>query len=376
MTLQLQEFGTGVGWFKGGLYGDAGSGKSWTATLLALYIKKLFSLPGRIFYFDTETGAEFVDKKLVFPATGQHLKGVRSRTLGDAIDFIAAAETEKAAVVIFDSVTHINEEIDRSFLLQLNEELARKGKQKRKKIEWQDRGQLNAVKARFTDAYLNARTHIILCGRSANIWEMTVNPETEKQELNKIGTKMKTDANLAYEPSFLAEMVRENVYVDGVQQIVRTMTVLKDRFSVMDGKQFQNPSGESFLPHLQLLTPGAVNEVDTTKQTPMDVSEEGDTAWAQERLNRQIACERIQALFVKMIPGRGAAEQKAKAIALEQVYGTPSWTHIETKIPANKLVEGLKVLEEVAIPAAVEQINADEVKDKKPAKAEKVTVQK
>ena len=44
MTIQLQEFGTGVGTFKGGLYGDAGSGKTWTATLLALYIKRFFKL--------------------------------------------------------------------------------------------------------------------------------------------------------------------------------------------------------------------------------------------------------------------------------------------------------------------------------------------
>lgn len=372
MAIELKEFGTGVGQLKAGLYGDAGSGKTWTATLLAVYVKQYFKLAGDIYFFDTETGAEFVDKKIVFPATGRHLVGVKSRTLGDAIEFLGVAEERGASVVIFDSVTHINEEVDRSFLIQLNEELARRGKAKRKKIEWQDRGELNKVKARFTDAYLNAKTHVILCGRSANIWEMSED-EDGKKELNKIGTKMKTDANLAYEPSYLAEMVRENAYVNGVQQIVRTMTVLKDRFSVMDGKQFQNPTGETFLPHLQLLTPGAVNEVDVAKQTPMEVSEEGDTKWAQERLNRTIACEKIQSLFVKNIPGRGAQEQKAKAIALEQVYGTGSWTEIETKIQARVLMEGLKTLETVAIPAALEEIAADEEKNKRPAKAEKVS---
>jgi hypothetical protein len=374
MTIELKEFGAGTAFFKGGLYGEAGSGKTFTATKFAVFIKRFFGLKGDIYFFDTETGVEYVNA-YVKQETGRNIVGVKSRTLSDAVDFMSEIEKREPGVAIMDSVTHVTEEVERSFLDQLNIELARQGKSKRKKIEWQDRHGLNKIQSTFSDAFLNSRTHLIACGRQGNIWKREENEETGKVELNVTGTKMKA-ASLSYEPSLLAEMAREQTFIDGVQRIVRTMTVMKCRFnerSGLDGKQFINPTGESILPHLQLLTPGADNTVDVSRQTKMDVNEDGDTGWAQERLNRTIACERIQAMFVKMIPGRGAAEQKAKAIALEQVYGTTSWTYIETKIQSNKLVEGLKALEEVAIPAALDQIASDEKKDTKPAKAEKAS---
>lgn len=375
MAIKVQEFGGGTAHFKGGLYGEAGTGKTFTAIKFAVYIKRHFKLDGDIFFFDTETGAEYVNP-YVRQHTGRNLVGFKSRSLGDAIEFIDEAKKAKASVVIFDSVTHITEEIDRSFLDQLNVELARRGKAKRLKIEWQDRSELNKIHDRFTSAYLNAPLHIIVCARRANIWKREENEETGKVELNVTGTKMKTASGLAYEPSLLAEMDRENMFVNGVQRIVRTMTILKCRFnefSKLDGKQFIDPDGEAILPHLALLTPGADNTVDLSRQTKMEVNDDGDTKWAQERLNRTIACEKIQALFVTSIPGRGAQEMKAKAIALEQVYGTGSWTEITTKITAKVLNEGLATLEKIAIPAALEQIKDDEKKNDKPAKAEKAS---
>lgn len=373
MAIELKEFGAGTAYLKGGLYGSAGSGKTFTAAMIAVYVKKFFGLKGDIYFFDTETGAEYVNP-YVKAETGRNIVGVKSRTLADAVDFIKQIE-EKDGVGIMDSVTHVTEEINRSFLDQLNVERARQGKGKRNKIEWHEREGLNKLQDSFSNAYLNARSHMLVCGREANIWKREENEDTGKVDLNVTGTKMKA-ASLSYEPGFLAEMAREHKYIDGVQQIVRTMTVMKCRFnrqSGLDGKQFVNPTGESILSHLKLLTPGAINEVDTTKQTPMDVSDEGDTKWAQERLNRTIACEKIQSLFVKSIPGRGALEQKAKALALEQVYGTSSWTQIETKIDSKELMIGLKTLAEIAIPAALEQIAADEKRDTKPARAEKVS---
>lgn len=343
MAIQLKDFGTGVGCFKGGIYGNAGSGKTYTSTTFSLGIKKFLKLKGRIGFYDTETGAEFVDK-LVFKETGEHILGIKSRTLSDAIDFINECAKQKVAVAIIDSTTHIWEEVQKSYLAQLNEKRAAAGKVgKKMSIEWQDRGPLNDIWQKFTDAYLNADLNIIICGRAANIWEMSVNEEGKK-ELNKVGTKMKTQSELAYEPSFLAEMERENVYDDkGVQQIVRTMTVLKDRFQLLDGKTFQNPTFEAIKPHIEMLTPGAKNTVDTSKQTDMGVSVDGDTEWNREKKERAIYCEEIQALLVQHYPGQSADEKRAKADIVKEIFGTGSWTAVEA-MPSKQLKAGFAAM--------------------------------
>ena len=344
MPITLKEFGSGVGNFKGGLYGNAGSGKTFTATTFAIGIRKFLKLPGPIGFFDTETGAEFVDAS-VFKETGKHILGVKSRTLADAIDFIDACVKAKVSVAVIDSTTHIWEEVQKSYLLQLNEERRKKNRAPKTQIEWQDRSQLNDIWQKFTDAYLNSDLHIIICGRAANIWEMSTNEETGKKELNKVGTKMKTQSELAYEPSFLAEMEREQVYENGVQRIVRTMTVLKDRFQVLDGMTFQNPTFEAIKPHIERLIPGAANTVDTTKQTPMNVNSDGDTEWTAEKKQRVIFCEEIQNLITQHFPGQSAEEKRVKAEVVKEVFGTGSWTAVEN-MDAAKLKLGLGSLTE------------------------------
>lgn len=358
MAIQLKDFGTGVGFFKAGLYGNAGSGKTFTSTVFALGIKKFLKLKGRIGFFDTETGAEFVDK-LVHKETSEHIVGIKSRTLADAIDFINECAKQKVAVAIVDSTTHIWEEVQKSYLLQLNEKRAAAGKVgKKTSIEWQDRGPLNDIWQKFTDAYLNADLNIIICGRAANIWEMTVNEEGKK-ELNKVGTKMKTQSELAYEPSFLAEMERENVYDEkGVQKIVRTMTVLKDRFQLLDGKTFQDPTFEAIKPHIQMLTPGAQNTVDTTKQTDMGVEIDGDTVWSKEKKDRTIYSEEVASLLTQYLPGQSAEDKRTKAELLKEFFGTGSWTAIES-MDSKKLKSGLdKMAEKLAKTPKKETVKA------------------
>lgn len=340
MAIQLTEFGSGVGYFKAGLYGNAGSGKTFTATKFALGIKEFTKHPGRIGFFDTETGGEYVDKE-VMKATGQHILGIKSKALSDAIEFLHECERQKVAVAIVDSTTHIWEEVQKSYLKQLNEKRLAAGKTGVKtSIEWQDRGPLNDMWQRFTDPYLNLPLNIIICGRAANIWEITVNEETGKKELNKVGTKMKTQSELAYEPSFLAEMEREQKYVNGIQTIVRTMTVLKDRFQLLDGKTFENPTFEAIQPHVAQLTNGAVNAIDTTRETPMNVTAEGDTEWALEKRNRTIFSEEVAALLTINFPGQSAEDKRVKAEILKEFFGTGSWTAIES-MNSRKLKEGL-----------------------------------
>ena len=374
MTIQLQEFGTGVGYFKGGLYGDAGSGKTYTATEIALFIKAYFKLSGDIYFQDTETGAEYVNWR-VKKETGKNIVGLKSRTIADACDLIAEAEKREPGVVIIDSTTHISEEVKRSWIKQYNEWAELNKKPKRTKVEWQDLDQVNAIYDRLTNIYLNSKTHIILCGRSANIWERTVNEDTGKTELNKTGTKMKTQSNLAYEPSFLAEMVREQAYIEGVQKITRTMTVLKERFSIMDGKTIENPKGSDFLPHLERLTPGASNAVDVSRETPMGISGDGDTMFKAEQIKKQVAFETLCAELDAAFTGQSADMKVARQKVAKLVFGTPSSTEIE-RMPSAKIRDGIAVLPPAVLTIREEMENERKAEEAKAASEKAAKKQK
>jgi hypothetical protein len=344
MAFALQELGSGVGSFKGGLYGFAGGGKTHTATLFALGIRKHFGLTGRIGFFDTETGVEYVNP-MIREATGQPAIGAKSRALSDAIDFIGECVKANVSVAIVDSTTHIWDEVQKSYLASINAGRLRRKLEPKTQIEWQDRGTLNEIWQRFTDAYLNSPLHIIICGRAANIWEMDVNEETGKKELNKAGTKMKTQSDMAYEPSFLAEMARVQSMEGGVQKITRVMTVLKDRFRLLDGQQFEQPTFETILPHVRMLTPGANNAVDVSRKTEIAVSE-GDGQIHAERHRQAVYCEELSGLLTSVWPGQSAEEKKLKTDLVFELFGTRSWEAIQ-RIPSDKLKEGLTKAPEI-----------------------------
>lgn len=329
MAIKLEELGKGTGFLKMGAYGNASSGKTHTATLVAIGLKRHLKHKGRIWYFDTEAGSEYVNP-MIREAFKENALAVKSRVFSDVLEFIAEAEKE-GAIAVIDSVTHLWNEVKDSYLKQVNEKRAREHKSLKTRIEFQD---LDNIKNRwqpFTEMYVNSRTHIILCGRAGNIWDWQENEETGKKELIKTGTKMKTEAEMGYEPSLLLHMEHAQDMEGGkLKRVYRRATVMKDRFRVLDGEQFENPTFESFLPHIKLLTPGASNAVDVERRTEHKVDSEGDADWQKEKRQRAIYCEEVQGMLTQQWPGRSAGETKAKVDVLEAVFGTRSWTAVES----------------------------------------------
>lgn len=334
----FQKLGQGAGYLKAGLYGNAGSGKTHTATLIGVGLKRDWKLPGPILYFDTETGSEYVNP-LVREGTGEDALAVKSRVFSDAVAAIQEAE-KLGGILIIDSVTHIWEELKKSYVDQLNKRRVDAGKSPKPKLEFQDIDNLKKTWNPFTELYLNSKVHIILCGRLGNVWEFETN-EDGKRELIKTATKMKTESELGYEPSLLCEMERVQDTVNGklTKEVMRRCTVMKDRFRVLDGKQFDNPTYETFKPHIAFLKPGAVNSVDTTRQTQHEIDTEGADKWEKEKRQRVIFCEEIQGILTQSFPGQSAAEKKAKVDLLEKAFGTRSWTAVEN-LDSKKLKEG------------------------------------
>jgi hypothetical protein len=346
----LTTLGTGQGYLKAGFLGFQKSGKTYTAVELAIGVREFFALPGPIAMFDTEGGSEYVAPRIK-QATGTDLVGVRSRSFDDMVRFGEECVGAGVAVAVVDSVTHTWRELCEAYLKQVNERRARHAKEKhwtfkpQRSLEFQDWGTVKGLwNDKWTQFYLNAPLHLIICGRAGYEYDFE---ETDdgKKELVKTGVKMRTEAEFGFEPSLLVEMERTHVGEGRGAKLGRLATVIGDRFGVLDGKTCVDPTFDFFKPHVALLTPGAHAPVDTAVKSDAGVDEDGGDAWARERKARTILAEEIQGELVAAYPGQTAAEKKAKADLLATIFHTRSWTAVEN-MDSERLRAGLHALRE------------------------------
>ena len=345
---------------KAGFFGYAKSGKTFSATLLAIGTKKHLNLPGPIAFFDTEGGSGYV-AEMVREQTGQDLLGVRARSFKDLMAFARDCTEANVSVAIVDSLTHVWREIMDSYLIQLNEKRRERNFAPLLKLEFSHWSSIKSLWGAWPDWFLNSPLSVIVCGRAGAIWEFEKDVETGKRELIKTGTKMKAESEFSFEASLLIEMEREQVPdVQGGFKLTHVATVLGDRFGVLDGQSCTNPTAEFFLPHIKRLKPGAHATVDTKTQTETGADVEGNVGWDREKQARTILCEEIQGAIVSVIPGLSAEDKKRKADLLQKIFGTRSWTAIENMQSAALRGAFPRLKQELGIEVAPEPPDAPE----------------
>ena len=335
---------------KVGIYGDAGSGKTFTASCLAIGLHKFANCNKPIGFFDTEPALSYVLP--MFKAAGIEVLCLESRALKDVHSFLDAAETE-CSVVIIDSVTHIWRDAQKSFIDKVNQTRKRYGKSPIEKLEFQHWASIKNVWGEFTDRFLSCKNHVILCGRAASIYEYQEN-SNGKKELITNGTKMATEKELSYEPSLLIEMVkhREN------GAITNRALIEKDRFNHLNGTEI------NFTPHKGVNLKHMYSVFDKLKDhfthlnlqgTHFDSMNARDSKdlypetdgndWPSEQRQRSIWSEEIQGILVSKYPGRTDSEKQVKADLIEKFFGTRSWTKLEST-SSEKLKEGFYKIKE------------------------------
>lgn len=320
-------------YLKAGFLGFQKSGKTYTAAELAIGTRAFFKLDGPIAFFDTEGGSAYLRDK-VKAATGKSLVGLRSRSFDDLMLIGHDCVKDKVSVLLVDSVTHVWADVCESYLDQLNKLRRSKGWSAQKKLEFQDWSAVKRKWGEWTDFYLNAPLHIIICGRAGHMYDMEKNEETGKRELVKTGTKMKAEGEFGFEPSLLVEM-EAIALTAGDKAKVHRATVLGDRFSVIDGKTQDDPTFAFFEPFVRRLVPGSDTSIDTRLKTDMGIEDDG----AEYRRRKTIILEKIEEEFVRKWPGQTKDEKSAKAAALEKVFGTRSWTEV-TGFRMERLTQG------------------------------------
>lgn len=327
-------------YLKMGVYGEAGSGKTYTASRvargLAEYLEKQGFAKPAVMFLDTETGANWVQP--FFAEAGIEFYVASTRSFEDLKQAVVEAE-QAQAILIADSMTHFWEEVREAFLTAKRKRL----KSPHARLELPDWNVIKPEWGKFTSLFLNSNCHIILCGRAGNVYEFQ-EAEGGKKEMITAGTRMAAEKGMGYEPSILVEMTSRQVTgAKKTKTIVRMATVLKDRSTLLDGKQCDNPDFRFFLPHVKKLNLGGAHsgfDASRSSSKLFPKEERDDT-----RYDRDILLEEMQVLLDSH--GLGGTSNEAKigrADLLKRFFKTASKTEIEKKIPMNDLLLAFNAL--------------------------------
>lgn len=305
-----------------GFMGEAGSGKTYTATLTAIGLLRYLKATGfedcdkPAFFIDTEQGSSWI--KPEFDKAGLKLEVAKTRAFKDLVPALNEAE-QSGAILLIDSITHFWLDLQQSYM----------NVKKRSRLEFQDWAYLKKQWGGFTDRFVSSNLHIIMCGRLGFEYEQ-YEDDNGKRQIEKSGVKMAAEKGLGYEPNLLVWMERETDL--STKQVTRTAIVLKDRSQMLDGKQFQNPTFETFQPHFDFLAKATRHEavdMDRTSEDIIDADDESTPPWERKSIQRQIVLDEIQALMVKHYPSTSAQDKAAKAKLLVDHFKTTSWTEAE-----------------------------------------------
>lgn len=325
-------------YLKAGFMGFAGSGKTYTTTQIAIgltqYLKErgIDSASKPVFFLDTETGSDYTINR--FKDAGIPFYSAKTRAFSDLTSAILEAEKD-ASILLIDSISH--------FWTELTESYAKK-RNRNRGLEFQDWAFLKREWRRFTDLYVNSNVHILMCGRAGYEYDFFTN-DNGKRELEKTGIKMKAETETGYEPSILVLMEREFESVESKRQIRRAY-VLKERFNVIDGKEFTNPTFEDFLPHIELLNLGGQQlGVDTSRNSEGIIpAANSPTDWKYREEQREIYLEKIQNLMTEHgISGRSQDGKEKVIKLLKENFDTSAWREVET-FDLDRLKDGFNKL--------------------------------
>ncbi len=321
-------------YLKAGVYGFQGSGKTYTASRLAVGLAKLSKNKNpKVAFFDTEKGSDFVinyfkDEKVQFDVA-------KARSFMELVEFMKEVEKEGYDVAIIDSISHVWTDLMDSYVKRLKRSNG---------LLFQDWGKVKGEWRQFTDLFINSKIHVIVLGRAGWNYD-TSEDESGKMQLTKGGTKLRAEGEFGYESDLFLEMERVPNEGKGKGWINRCY-VLKDRTDTMNGKVIDYPKFEDFKTVVAALNIGGEHfGLDTTKDS-QDMFEDPDWSYAELKKQRDIALEELQAVLAKHdLSGTSDAAKKKRIDLLEGVFGTSSKTALEGMHP-EKIREGVAKIKE------------------------------
>lgn len=279
-------------YLKIGIYGAAGSGKTFTALLIAEGLAK--NMGKRIAMVDTEHGSDFycqaVATRKIHPEAFD-FDALYSKSLMEISQQISKLD-DTYGVIITDSITHVWEAAKNAY----------EGKfTKIGTIPMQAWGKIKKPYKDLVNNLLSCNKHVIFCGRQGNEFA----EDEDSGELKNIGYKMKAEGETPYEPHILIrlETCRERAEAHPIAFIE------KDRTGVLAGKSIAWPTFDNIAKPLLPLLHGKqanIQSIDEASQqdaetlTEIDLQKEAKSnellEWFSSRFKIANSLDAIEAI--------------------------------------------------------------------------------
>jgi hypothetical protein len=209
------------------LYGPAGSGKTFTALLVAEGLAR--HTGKRIAYVDTEYGTAFygqqVTERTVHPEAFD-FDVLYTKSITQTLDAVRGLDRTTHGVLVIDSISHIWDAAIGAYT------------GKRTKAGTVPLRAWSCIKRPYKDLIhllLASPVHVLICGRQGNDFA----EDDETGELKNLGFKMRAEGETAYEPDVLVRL--ESQKPNKRVLAVPTAHVEKDRTGVLAGKTIAWP---------------------------------------------------------------------------------------------------------------------------------------
>lgn len=217
-----------------GIYGPPGSGKTFTALLIAEGLAKTDGK--RVAFVDTERGTDFYCQNI--PSREVHpeafdFDAIYTRSLSDVLKAVRAIDTAVYGVVVIDSISHIWDAAIEAF---------EGAKTTKGTIKMQDWGSIKKPYKDLIRFLLDSPLHVLILGRQKNIFE-----NDASGEMKKVGVGMRAEGETEYEPHICVRM--EQKKGDKAPYAVFE----KDRTGIRAGQTVPSPTFKTFEPMLAYL---------------------------------------------------------------------------------------------------------------------------
>lgn len=320
--------------FKCEVFSFQGGGKTFTAGKLAIGLHDYIDSKKPVCFIDSEGG---VDKLIgMFDENKIELYAKKTRVFSEMTELCKEAENT-SDILIIDSISQYWKELVESYMQKIN--ITRMSPH-----HWIP---LKKVWGSWAQFFSFSKLHIIACGRSG--WRFGyVEEEDGGKQMAAIETRMKVEGEFGYEADLLLEMerIREEVGRIGAKNI-RRCWVLKDKWDSIDGRYFDNPKFEDFLPHIKHLNlKGKMHSVDLQKTSQEMFDERSQKSRMEYMKRKEIFLEEIKQELIMKYPGRGDEIQQTKIKLLRKIFGSGAWTFIEG-LNAEKLEDGLRKIKKL-----------------------------
>lgn len=267
---------------KMGFYGSPGSGKTFTALLVAEGLAK--ATGKRVAYCDTERGTDFYAKEVadrrIHPQAFD-FDALYSRSLTEVTREVKSLKPDQYGVIVIDSITHLWEAA----------RLAYEGKTTSVgSIPMHAWGKIKAPYKELVNFLLNCPQHVIICGREGNEFEN----DEETGQLKKVGTKMKAEGETPYEPHILLRF--ECQRSKGGEGLIQCFAE-KDRTGLLAGKVIQWPDYAKLAEPIMRLLGGVQAHIPSDDETG---KEDAERLTDQDEERHRVSLEWLEMIAAKL----------------------------------------------------------------------------